>query len=200
MKNIQYNIDDLLSMFPRNLSDLSVLCIQENEEKLELLYYQKNTDDVNRDWDLFKKWEIEYKKHIESKVKNIGKSRIEFPSTIDDLYKMYSHQIKSGKISKNDKLLLKVELRQDFLDDVVYLAMIQRNGGEDLVQLGKEFYENMTPWLKKQGFNYLSGFPANKKLESYWQKQGQVSYDDLDFEDRKHLCILYSPDLYIQKL
>jgi hypothetical protein len=170
MSKLNFTIDELLKLFPLKLDNLDVYYSYNdlpgtNVENINIIYYQKNTDDDRRNWDDYNKWLIEFG------GKNDGELPSQkLPSSIDKLYDKYYHLFEKGSLKKEDKLVLNISL-QAKSDKSVYLMYIRRNKDEEFKKLGEKTFLKYKNLLKEKGFEYIYLIPVDDKKE-YWKNLG----------------------------
>jgi hypothetical protein len=184
---LETNVQELLGLFPRKLERLDVIATPYGREGLRVVYLQRNTYDVRRDWDAYQQWKVDDRIHMQEQ-EGLVKVHLLRPGHIDGLYHVFADLFEQKLISSTDRLLLSMQLWDyDPQKEVVIIGIIQRNMSQNLKGLGKEFYANLSGWLRDKGFKYLAGLPINKNLRDYWRGNGFLPWSELPDEHKKIL-------------
>lgn len=171
--NLKSAKQDLLNLFPINLDGLAVYVPINSEDDLHMIFYQKNTYDERRNFNIAFSSFKGIKTHQERKEK------------LDDIYLANWKFIQCGLLGLNDKLLLDINLENEVdLDSVAYICNVNRHQDSNLKGVGKNFYKNLRNYLLQKDFNYVSCIPANSELQKkVWSKYGFKSLRE--FEDKE---------------
>ncbi|MFZ5954834.1 MAG: hypothetical protein ACOYT4_00230 [Nanoarchaeota archaeon] len=190
MPNLNISPNKLLEIFPRKFENLNLVAPKNNLTELEIIYFQKDTDDVRRNWKIYEDFLERDKIHLEQQKSRV-RSNLKLPDNFDAIYHDHLSFIQENLISRKDKILLYIYLRNDFeiYKDIINLSFIQRNHSKKLKGIGDEFYDNLSVLLTNSGFRYVKAQPLNKKLEKFWKSKGFVKIEDLAETEQEYLFI-----------
>jgi hypothetical protein len=175
---------NLLDLFPKSVynnisvdnkfeNNLHVITPKNFDDYLHMIFYQKNINDVKKDFSKYEHWCYDDELYYNKWKKD----------SLDIIYYVNYDFIKQGIFSDEDKLLLSLKITKDCdKNKIAFIDGIQRNSDEKLKGLGDLFYENLKNFLREKNFNYVTCIPHNNpKVISWWKNKGFNLFKDEDY-------------------
>lgn len=201
MAELKATKEELIAIYPRPTDCIDVVTTVNIQTQLDIRYLQRGADDPYRNWESYRQWQRENDTYAKAQTGSAG-LQMPLPSDFDMIYHGNMRFIESGLIDSGDRILLATDLahgddRIPYSGVTAYLSFIRRHQDPALKGLGREFYQNLSVWLKKRGYRFVTTIPVPTKVCMLFYSLGWVSVSSLK-PDKASMIV--NPDLILQTI